>query len=85
MPHDTLRLGRDSDRKQRRTPPAQKFPTHLGRGTHTAEELGVIASDGSAVCQRLGELGGFREVPLGKPLGLVDSGCGHPEEPWCNT
>ena len=47
--------------------------SHLGRGPDAAEELGVIASDCSAVCQRLGELWGFREISLGKPLGLVNS------------
>lgn len=54
-----LRLGWDSNRKQHRIPPPQTFPTHPGRGTHTAEELGIVASDCTAVCQRLGELGGF--------------------------
>lgn len=52
-----------------------ELPTHLGRGADAAEELGVIASDCSAVCQRLAELWGFREISLGKPLCLVNSSC----------
>lgn len=54
--------------------PPRELPTHLGRGPDTAEKLSVIAGDCSAVCQRLGELWGFREISLGKPLGLVNSG-----------
>lgn len=52
--------------------PPIELPTHLGGGTDAAEELGIIASDCSAVCQRLGELWSFREISLGKPLGLVN-------------
>lgn len=53
--------------------PPIELPTHLGRGTDAAEELGVVAGDCSAVHQRLGELWSFREISLGKPLSLVNS------------
>lgn len=54
-----------------------QFPTHLGKGTDTAEELGMVAGDCSAVYQRLGKLWSFREVTLSKLLGLVNSSCRH--------
>lgn len=65
-----VRRGRN--RKQLSTAPP-RAPTHPGRGTDTAEELGVIAGDCGAVGQRLGKLWGFREISLGKPLDLVNS------------
>lgn len=53
--------------------PPRKLPAYLGRGADTAEELGIVAGDCGAVCQRLGELRGFREVSLGKTLVLINS------------
>ena len=59
--------------RQKVTQPRTDLPAHLGGGTDAAEELGVIANDGRAVHQGLGELRGFREISLGKSLGLVNS------------
>lgn len=53
--------------------PMGRTPAHLRRRADTAEELGVIAGDCGAVRQRLGELRGFREISLHKPLDLADS------------
>lgn len=52
--------------------PPTGLSAHLGGGADTAEELGVVANDCSTVCQRLGELWGFREISLGKALRLVN-------------
>lgn len=65
--------------------PARDPLAHLGKGADTAVELGVIAGDCSAVCQRLGELWSFREISLGKPRGLINSSWGDQEGPHCGV